>query len=178
MNARHLVTTALMAAAVLVPLDTSAQQAELPPEVQEWVNEMQELQAQLETVQAEALADTALQRHQEQVGQVVRAAMIDVDPSLEEGLDRMEQLIAEARVAQEASDAQKITELTAEAQTLQPKIEQAQAQAMTVPAVQEEINEFQERLQDRMVEIDPDARTKLARLQELDARVRAVIGGI
>lgn len=178
MKVRHLVTTAIMAAAALAPLETSAQQAELPPEVQEWVTEMQELQAELETVQEEALADTAIQRQQKEVADVVRAAMIDVDPSLEEGLDRMEQLIAEARVAQEASDAEKIAELTAEAQQLQPKIEQAQVQAMNVPAVQEEINEFQERLQDRMVEIDPEARTKLARLQELDARVRAVIGGI
>lgn len=178
MKTRHIYTAILMAAAALAPLEASAQQQELPPEVQEWVNEMQELQAQLETVQAEALADTAIQRQQEEVADVVRAAMIDVDPSLEEGLDRMEQLIAEARVAQEAADAQKITELTAEAQTLQPKIEQAQQQAMSVPAVQEQITEFQDRLQERMVEIDPEARTKLARLQELDARVRAVIGGV
>lgn len=180
MKTRHLFATALIAGSVLAPLNASAQQTQQQPpsEVQEWVAEMQQIQTQLEPIQLEALQDTAVQRHQSEVGEVVRAAIVAIDPTLDEGLDRMEELMVQAQAAQAASDAEKIAELTAEAQTLQPRIEQAQQQALADPEVQTEINAFQEHLQERMVEIDPETRTMLARLQELDSRVRAVIGGV
>jgi hypothetical protein len=172
--------TRLAAAAaltLLVPAALAAQQQAPPPEVQEIIQEAQQLQQQLQPIQLRALEDSALRAHQERVGETIRAAMLAADPAVGEALERFEALMAEARAAQAAGDAQRIAALSAEAQPLEPRIAAAQQQAVAQPSVQAELAAFQTAMRDRMIELDPAAGPLLERLAALEARLRAVSGG-
>jgi hypothetical protein len=179
MLVRNVATMAVAAGALLMPLTASSQQAppQPPPEVQGWLLEMQQLQAELQPVQEQALQDEALQAEQTRLGEIVRDAMIAADPATADRLTRLEAIIEEAQQAQAAADTEKIAALTAEAQALQPQIAQAQEQALQQPEVEERIAAFQKNLQDRMVQIDPEARARIERLEELDRRIREAMGG-
>jgi chromosome segregation ATPase len=160
----------------LVPLTAAAQQ-QPPAEMQEWLMELQQVEARLVELQEEALEEEELSARQAEVTAAVRTAMIEADASIEGHLARLEQIMAEAREAQETGNVERITELTAEAQEIQPAVAQAQADAMARPEIAERVEAFQNALHDRMAAIDPDARTLLERRQELTARIRAAGGG-
>jgi len=173
-------TTRIAAAAVIsffVPGVLVAQQQVPPPAVQEIMAEVMQIQEALQPIQEQALQDSAIQAQQEAVGESIRAAMIAADPTVGEALDRFEQILEEARAAQEAGDMGRIAELTAEARPLEPRIMQAQAQALQQPQIQQSVEAFQTELRTKMVELEPSAAGMLARLAELDERMRVLGGG-
>lgn len=180
MKLRTNATAALAAAALLLPVTAFAQSTtEQPPaEIQEWITEMQQIQARLEPVQGQALQDSELQAEQQQIGEAVRGAMVAANPAVAGQLERMEAILEEARAAQAASDADRIVALTAEAQALQAELAEAQAEALQQPDIEARVEAFQKNLHERMVQIDPESRALLDRLQELDRRVRAAIGSL
>jgi hypothetical protein len=180
MKLRINATAAFAAAVLLLPVTAFAQStAEQPPaEVQEWITEMQQIQARLEPVQDQALQDSELQQEQQQVGEAVRGAMVAANPAVAGQLERMEAILEEARAAQAASDADRIVALTAEARELQAELAQAQADALQQPDIEARVAAFQKNLHERMVQIDPESRALLDRLQELERRVRAAIGSL
>jgi chromosome segregation ATPase len=155
----------------------SAPPADPMAELQEWVAEMQRIQAQLAPIHARALEDAALKREQEAAAETMRAAMIAADPTLAQAIDRMEALLVEARAAQQAGDAERIARLNDEAETLQPRIVRAQAQALAQPHVLETMQAYQTKLHARMIEIDERAGPLIARFQELDRRLTEVLRG-
>jgi hypothetical protein len=165
-----------VAALTLLPLAASAQQDTEDLEVQQLVTEAQQLQAQLQPVQQRALNDPAIQQEQQEVEDQVRSRIEDADPENAERLDRMEQLLAEAAVAQENGDEQKIAALTSEAQELQPHIQAAQQQALADPGIAERLSIFQENVRMKMIEIDPEAREVLARLSAIEQRLQEIRG--
>jgi hypothetical protein len=168
----------LVLACMLVPALASAQQpAPDAAQVQGWRAELQQIDMQLVAAQQEALQDEALSAEQAEVTAAVRAAMIESDPTLEAQLDRLTEIMTEARAAQAAGDAERIAALTVEAQGLQPAIAQAQASAIAQPAIAARIDAFQGRLHARMIEIDPDTRPLLERRAELVQRIRAAGDG-
>jgi len=171
--------TALVAmlALAFVPATVLAQepapaQPQASPELQGWVAEMQQLQAELAPVQAQALeADPALQEEQEQVSAAVQQAMLEIDPALPERQDRIAVLQEEARAAQEAGDVDRIIELSGEAEQIQQSFADAQMQAMQREDIAPQVEAFQTRLQARMMEIDPATETRMQRLQELERQI-------
>jgi hypothetical protein len=180
MKLRINATAVVTAAALLLPVTAFAQSSpEQPPaEIQEWITEMQQIQARLEPVQDQALQDSELQLEQQQIGEAVRGAMVAANPAVAAQLERMEALLEEARAAQAAADTDRIVALTAEAQELQTQLAEAQAEALQQPEIEARVEAFQKNLQERMVQIDPESRALLDRLQELDRRVRAAIGSL
>jgi peptidoglycan hydrolase CwlO-like protein len=167
----HRVRTPLIAlAALLLPLAASAQQ-QPPAEVQEWIEELQQIQARLQPLQEQALQDSALQEERDEVTSALRSAMIEADPDVAEKLERMDELLERARTAQEAGDAQAMIAINEEAQGIQPHIAQAQAQALARPDIQDRIDAFQQNLRQRMTEIDPEAPRLMERAEQLEARI-------
>lgn len=167
----------LIALAVLVaPPAARAQTAAPPPELQEWLEEVQQLQARLEPIHQAALQDPAIQEEQEKVSAAVIAAMTDADPTISGKLERLQALAAEAQAAQANGDQERLVELSAEAQVLQPEIEEAQSQALSRPEIETQIETFRENLHQRMAQIDPEAQGLIERLQELERRIRTAIG--
>jgi hypothetical protein len=167
----------ILLAALPAPVGASAQEAEQSQEdVQQWVREIQQLQSELEPVQQEALQDSAIQQHQEEIGGLVRDAMIALDSTNALRLERMGQIIEEAQVAQSTGDTAKIDALTSEAETLQPHIEAAQAEALAQPEIETRIEQFRQDLHAKMIDIDPEAKPRLDRLAELSRRVQRAMG--
>lgn len=173
------IAAGLAVAAAVVPAAASAQANEQPPpQVREWIAEMQQIQMQIMPVQQQAMQDTALQEEQAAVTAAVREAIVEADPAMEAKLDRMDELMVEARAAQAAQDQEKLVELTQEAQTLQPEIASAQADALDRPDVEAKVLAFRDKLQARMVEIDPETKPLLERLQELDRLIGEAMEGL
>jgi hypothetical protein len=165
----------LLAFAVFPAALHAQQQSEPPQEVQEWLEEVEQIQQQLAPVQQQALADESVQQGQQRAADAVRAAMIAADPSMEAKIDRLEAIMQEAQQAQVSGDAEKIVALTQEAQQLQPQIAQAQAAALAQPEVESQVAAFQKQLRDKIVEIDPDTRPLLDRLAQLEERLQEAV---
>jgi hypothetical protein len=150
--------------------------AQLPPEVQEWVMEIQQIQSALASVQDQALRqDPGLQEEQERLSAAVQDAMLEIDPGIPEEAERMEALFQEAQAAQEAADPDRILQISVEAQEIQQRFRQAQNQALQHPDIAPRLDAFQTRLQERMVEIDPEVAGRLERLDELERQVVAAL---
>jgi chromosome segregation ATPase len=162
---------------LLVPMTLNAQQQGPPPEVQEMMAEMQQIQARLLPLQERALEDEALLTQRDETTAAVRSAMIAIDADIGTALDRLEEMMREMAAAQQASDMETIVALNQEAQELQPRIAAVQGEALAQPEVAERIEAFQAHLQARMIELDPEARSLFERRDDLDRRLRAATGG-
>ena len=168
----------LLVVALCAPATLSAQQQQqLPPEVQEWAIELQELQSQLQPLQEQALQEPEIQAEQASVVEALFETMVASNPETAQRIERLEGLMQEAQAAQEAGDAERIAQLSAEAAELQPQIQAAQAEALSHPDVQPRVAAFQQKLNARVVEIDPAAEQVIELLAELDARIAAAMQG-
>lgn len=170
-------------ALLIVPAGLTAQQQqmappqpELPEEVQAWISEIEQLQAQLAPVQQEALQDEEIQAQQEALGAEVEAAMQAIDPELAILGDRMDQLQAEAEAAQEEGDMEKLQGLSQEAGQIQQRFQAVQGQVLERPEIAEKVESFQDNLQSKMVEIEPEAAVMLERFEELASRIEEAMG--
>ena len=144
----------------------------LPPEVRGWLTELDGIHQELSALQARALADSSLSAMQESVGEQMRVAMEEIDPSLAESLDRIPAMEAEAQQAESRGDAEALDALSAEAQRIEQRFMAAQTQAMqSRPNLVAEVLAFQEALQERMLETDPEAPRLIARMQELEEKL-------
>lgn len=144
----------------------------LPPEVRGWLTELNQIHEELSALQARALADPSLSAMQESVGEQMRVAMEEIDPSLAESLDRIPAMEVEAQQAESRGDQERLEALSAEAQRIEQRFMSAQNQAMqTRPNLVAEVLAFQEALQERMLETDPEAPRLIARMQELEEKL-------
>lgn len=152
--------------------------ADLPPEAQEIMVELRQIQTQLEPIQQQALQDPELQTEQQDLGQRIQTAMVEVDPATPEHMARLQELVTEAQAAQAEQDAEAVNEIMTEAQGLQERLQEAQSVALERPEIAPRLEAFQERLQSKMVEIDPESEPLITRAQELDERLAEIIGGL
>lgn len=142
----------------------------LPPEVRGWLTELDQIHQELSALQSQALADPSLSAMQESVGEQMRMAMEEIDPSLAQSLDRIPEMEAEAQQAESRGDQEALDALSAEAQRIEERFMAAQNRAMqSRPNLVAEVLAFQEALQERMLESDPEAPRLIARMQELEA---------
>ena len=168
-------TLAALGLALLAPAALGAQQQAIPPEAQALVTEMQELQVELGPIQQQALADADLQAAQQELGEKVRAAMAEADPEMPARMERLTALQAQAQEAQAAQDQERMQAIVTEAQQIEQSLQAAQQEAIARPELDAEIEAFQTRLEQKMVEIDPDAAPLLERMRAIDAELRALL---
>jgi hypothetical protein len=150
--------------ALMLPGAAAARQGEQ----QDPMQELQQIYARLQPLQEQALADEALSQQRDATTATLRAGMVEADPGIEEGLDRLEAMLEEVRHAQAEGDAQRLIALNEEAQEIQPRIARAQAAALAMDHVRQSIDAFQASLRARMIELEPDAERLLQRADELE----------
>lgn len=164
------------------PLGLFAQQqgtidpAQIPPEAQELIGELQQLQTRLQPIQQEALQDPEIQAAQQALGAEIQEAMAEADPSTPEKMQRLQELMVQAQAAQAEQDAAAMNEIVTEARALEQELQAAQAAAIESPELAPRVEAFEDRLLERMVEVDPEAESLLDRVQELNARLAAALG--
>jgi hypothetical protein len=172
--------TGALAALVLMLAPSALQaQAQQDPQqqVQQWMAEAQRLHMQLGSIHAQAMEHPPIQEAEEAAEKAVREAMIAEDSTVAPMLERMARLVAEARVAQEAGDTLRLQALGAEAASMQPTLEAAQEKALRQPAIEARLDALQESIEARMLEIEPETKTMIARLTELDGLIRTALAG-
>lgn len=187
MTSKLLRLTPLALALLAIPALSAAQQpapapaAELETDsaatamLQGWLAEIQAINGRLQELQQQALQDSALGAEQEALGESIRTAMTEADPTLEASMARVEQLQAEAAAAQQAGDNARLNQLGAEVQQIEMKFVQAQQQALATPALGAQLEAFQTRLEAKMSELDPEAPQLIARFQELQERLASAM---
>lgn len=165
---------ALAAAALLThaPAHAQTQTQQLPDSIRELVEEFQQKQARLQEVQVRALEGSEeLQQEQAELGEKVEAAMAEIDPGYEQRIERLEEIRVEAQEAQAGEDQEAISSLVTEAQELQARIVETRDQALEREAIQTDISDFQEKLLEEMIRLDPEVETVVERLEELAERL-------
>jgi hypothetical protein len=144
-------------------------------QVQQWVTELRQLHGKLEEIQDRAMQDPQLQAAQARLGEEIKVAMEKADPQLPATMQRMSVLEAEAIKAQQGGDEAKLRQLAQEAQGLQVRFVETQAQVFQQPAMAAKLEAFQQRLETRMAQVDPQAPTMIRRFQELEGRLNAAL---
>lgn len=129
--------------------------------------EMNQLQQRLEPIRQRAMQDEELVRHAEELRARLDSTLRDENAEL---LERMEALRTSFIAAREAGDAERADEIGRQAQDAQAEIEARQQGILDRPEIRAAIEAFQEAQRAKMIEIDPDAREMLARLEEIGAQ--------
>ncbi len=146
--------------------ETIPPQQPMNPELMAQVMEVQQLQAELEPIQMQALEDEALaSRLAELQGRIEAAMRAENGPMI----DRMVALQGEIAAAQQTADQEAMQGLMMEAQTLQPQLQALQQSVMQRPEIRESVESFEAAHRARMIEIDPEAGEMLDRMDELMA---------
>jgi hypothetical protein len=159
-------------AAAVRPMSASAPSAS----VKAWVTEVRQLHTRLEALQAKALQDPQLSQQQQELGSGIRAAMLKLDPTLDQALARGMQLEKAAAAAQQRGDQQQLMQLAAEMQQIQARFVSVQQRAVQQPRLAAEVQSFQARLQEQMAKLDPQAPKLIARFAELQAKIAGAMG--
>lgn len=150
--------------------------AQLPPEAQELITEIQQLQEQLQPIQEEAFQDPEIQAAQQALGAEIQEAMVEVDPATPQRMERLQELMVQAQAAQAAQDQEAMTEIVTEARGLEQELQAAQAAVLQSSEIAPQVEAFEAKLLERMIEVDPEAESMIERAQELDARLAAFLG--
>lgn len=153
-----------------------AAQAGPTAEQQAWITELNQIGQKLQTAQMKALQDPAISAAQNALGAEFKTAMEKQDPGLAGVAQRVQTMEAEARKAQENSDEAKLKQLTQEAQQIQMRFAKAQAETLKAnPALATKAQAFEDRVEKKVIEIQPDAQALLLRGQELQAKLNASV---
>lgn len=145
-------------------------------EVGVWMTELQQVHEQLEGLQQQALQDPAINAAQEELGEEIRVAMAEADPTLDEQLARMATLESEATTAQQTGDVQTLQTLMGEAQQIQQRFISVQQQVLGQPQIAGKVANFQTQLESKMLELDPEAEALITRFRELETKLNEAMG--
>jgi hypothetical protein len=140
-------------------------------QLQDWYVELQEIEARLGPIEEQALLDPQLRSEQAQVTNLVQKEMLRRDPLLTQRIERLRAIQEEGRAAIAADDTQRVLALAEEAEAIQRHFTQVQIDVLQHGEVAVQVNAFRERLQSRMIEVNPEAEGLLRRHAELERRI-------
>jgi hypothetical protein len=143
---------------VAAPAALSAQQQggqQIPPQVQQWIEEAQQIQGQLNSAVERAMESETLRREQAEVMTAVNAAMLAAHPTIEQDMRRINEIQSEGAQAYQRGDQAAVERLTREFEQLDGRIVQARQRALATNGLGERVAAFQERLVARMTQLEP-----------------------
>jgi predicted nucleic acid-binding Zn-ribbon protein len=150
---------------------------QFPPEVQAMLDELDQTQDRLEELQGQALAGSeTLQAEQSRIQALVESTLRIVEPEYEALVTRFGELQQEAAAAQQAEDAAAFQNVMNEAQTIQMRLQNAQAQTFERDDVDVAVTAYREQLVEEMTKLDPEAPLLMDRMEELVERLEDIMG--
>ncbi|MDR0786769.1 MAG: hypothetical protein LBG44_02780 [Gemmatimonadota bacterium] len=153
----------------------TASSAPAPAELERMFVELQRIHIELEEIQNRALQDSTLRVTQENLGSDIQKAMEAADPSLPRLMARVSVLEDEAQAAARADDKVRLELLVTERDSLTERFFTLQNQIVSGPEMASRVAGFQFDLQQKMLEIAPDAPELISRMRELEMVLRASI---
>lgn len=175
-------TVLFSAVFVVAPAGLVAQQqggvdaAQLPPEAQELITELQEVQASLQPIHQQAMQDPEVQASQQSLSADIRDKMTELAPSTPDRMARLQELMQQGQAAQAEQDQAAVAEIAAEAQAIEQELQATQVEALQSPEIAPRVEAFEAELLETMQAIDPETDSLIERAQELDARLAALLG--
>lgn len=144
------------------------QQMQLPPAVQAMF-ELQGVRQRLREVRQQAFQDSALAGRARKLENQLLEKMKEIDPQAGEYMDRLEQLRKEYSSAESMGDSAMTEEIAAEGRKLAQKVNRLRSQVLQDGQIVEKIDRFQQDLEVKMQEIEPQLdslRTRADSLQK------------
>jgi hypothetical protein len=171
-------TLAIAVGLALLPFAATAQQmpgADLPPEAQQVILEMEQLHERLAPIQEQAMSDPEVQAGQEALREEIQTTMSRIDPGLPQHIERYVELEAEFQAAQAAQDQNRMRDIILEGQQIERRLREAEAEAIQQPHIARELDNFQSLLLSKMTLLEPEASTLVERMTELNTRLQAIV---
>lgn len=149
---------------------------QLVPEL-EALQKLQEIQQELAPIQQQAFQDSAVRRMARSLDQDLRAAMEEADPQTRQRITRLSSISQEARQARAESDTARMQRLMAESRRLQQRLQQTRNQVLDQEGeLQDQYEAFREKLEEAMIELNPEAEELLRQRDSLVTIVREESG--
>jgi hypothetical protein len=166
------VSARAQSSAPAIPLtpSVSAPESSAPSaQIQEWAAELKQIELKLDGIEQQVLKDPAMMREQAELGGMILAAMIRIDPSVEARLARLKEILTEAQAP--GIDEARLKALSTEVEQIHPVVANAQARALQDPAVDQRVRAYKDALDQHMAHIDPGAPQLIARRAELQKMI-------
>jgi uncharacterized protein YecE (DUF72 family) len=179
---------ALVAVVSILPLTAAAQvrprpmATQAPPSrtaapaeresVSNWYGELQGLSNHLRRVHDQALRDPGLAQAREQLTTAIQRAMDAADPELPRLAARVQRMPAEIAAARQRGDTDRIPALERELAQIQARFVRVRSDVLRQPAIARQAHAYEERLRQRMIQIEPLTEALLARTGELQRLIQ------
>jgi chaperonin cofactor prefoldin len=149
----------------------------MPPEVQAMLAELDAAQERLSELQALALEGSPeLQAEQEAIQELVDATFREVEPEFDALLGRLQAMEGQAMAAQQAQNLTALEAILSEAEEIQERLGDAQAEVFAREEVSLAIEAFRDHLKTEMTRLDPEAPALMDRMEALVQELDAILG--
>ena len=141
------------------------------------LRELQQIRARLQTAHNRASSDDALRTAQQALARDIKEAMEQIDPELPALADRVRRMEAEASAAQSRGDEARLQVLTRDFATIRQRFLRVQTEVLQRPDLAQRAQRLDEELHRRMLAVEPQTDSLLARSRELQERLRGALSG-
>lgn len=140
-----------------------------------WYGELQSLSSHLQRVHDRALQDAELLRARTQLMVAVQRAMDAADPELARLAARVERMPAEITEARRRGDTERLPTLERELAQIQARFMRVRAAVLRQPDIARQAHAYEERLRQRMIQIEPLTENLLSRSGELQRLIQSAL---
>jgi hypothetical protein len=119
------------------------------------------------------MEDSSLQEEFTELQEATESAMLALDPEIPQHRAVLDSLQGELQAANQTGDQDKVQAILTQGNALQAKLEQTRSQAMQQDSVFAKMSAFQERVVERMTELDPEAPELIDRATTIANQIRA-----
>lgn len=140
-----------------------------------WYGELQGISAHLQRVHERALRDASLARARDQLMLAIQRAMDAADPELPRLAARVERMPAEVAAARQRGDTDRLSVLERELAQIQARFMRVRASVLRQPEIARQARAYEERLRQRMIQIEPLTENMLSRSDELQRLLQGAI---
>jgi len=141
----------------------------IDPELMALMTEAQDLQTRIAPARDQALEDPDLSSRLEGLQGRINDALEESSGDLVQEMDGLE---SEFEAAQAAGDEGRMQEIAMRAQVIQMELQSAQQEIIDRPEIREDIEAFEARHRELMIELDPELEDALDRLEEIMERLQ------
>ena len=178
---RVLILSILAAIAVLAQPGVLSGQAppdfnSYPPEVQQQMIELSRIQSRITSVRLRVMQEPEMVEARAEVEDEIVSAMLEAVPESGGLLEQAQALAAELQAAQREGNQARVQEIGMQIIPLSRQLDASRSQVTGLPEVVEASSEYDELLQKRMSEEEPNLEALRAREAELRAALTAAIG--
>jgi hypothetical protein len=140
-----------------------------------WYGELQSISSHLRRVHERALQDPSLAQARDQLMGAVQRAMEAADPDLPRLAARVERMPGEVTDARRRGDAERLVVLERELAQIQARVIRVRSAVLRQPDIARQAHAYEERLRQRMIQIEPLTENLLSRSDALQHLLQSAL---